>query len=176
MPSLPLRYYGDPVLRKRAEEVTVFDEELKKFAQDLIDTVYAHPAAGMAAPQVGKSLRIFASRNFYVRPDGYYEYTDVDVYINPKITILGDELEDDMEGCLSIPGIREYVIRPKKVRIEAVDMHGKPIVHELEGYKARNILHENDHINGVLFIDRIDKKARNKIDPVLRSIKKKYNP
>jgi peptide deformylase len=176
MPSLPLRYYGDPILRKRAEEVTVFDEELKQFVQDLIDTVYAHPAAGMAAPQVGKSLRIFASRNFYVRPDGYYEYTDVDVYINPKITILGDELEDDVEGCLSIPGIREYVIRPKFVRIEAVDVNGNPVVQEFEGYKARNILHENDHINGVLFIDRIDQKARKKHDPVLRAIKKKYNP
>ena len=174
MPTLNLFYYGHPVLRKRASEVTVFDEELKRFVQDLIDTVYAHPAAGLAAPQVGKSLRIFASRNFYVRPDGYYEYTDVDVYINPKITILDEELEEDTEGCLSIPGIREQVIRPKRVKIEAVDAEGKPIVQEFEGYKARNILHENDHINGVLFVDRLDPRVRKKIDPLLRDIKKKY--
>lgn len=174
MAELPLCYYGHPVLRKKAVRVTVFDDGLQKFLKDFVDTLYAHPAAGLSAPQVGKSLRVFAKRNFYVRPDGYYEYTDASVYINPTITLLTDEVIEDTEGCLSIPGLRETVLRPAKVQIQALDIEGKSLCQELEGYEARIILHENDHLNGVLFIDRMDPKKRKKIEPFLRSLKKKY--
>ncbi len=176
MTVLKLRYYGDPVLRKRCPELTKFDEELKRFAKDLEETLYAHPAAGLAAPQVGSSLRIFTKRNYVVREDGTIKYTDAKFYINSKITPIGFELQDELEGCISVPGPWLPIIRPMHVRIEACDLDGKPFVEELDGYKARCVMHENDHVNGVLFFDRADPKDRNKIEPVLRAIKKKYNP
>jgi peptide deformylase len=169
-----IHYYGDPVLRKRAKEVTVFDDELKQFIETLTRTVYSNPAAGLAAPQVGKSLRIFARRNCIIYEDGNIKYTDVQIFINPRVTVLSNELQEEDEACLSLPGIRESVARPMHIRIEALDANGEPFTEELEGYRARVVMHENDHINGVLFIDRIDPKARKRIEPLLRSIKQKY--
>ena len=173
--TLPLRYYGDPILRKRGQEIAVFDEELKQFAETLIQTMYANPAAGLAAPQVGRSIRMFARRNFIVKENGWIEYTDAQIFINPRITVLSDELQEEDEGCLSIPGLRANVIRPMHIRVEAFDQHGNPFTEELEGYKARIVMHENDHINGVLFIDRVNVHDRKKIDAELRAIKKKYS-
>jgi len=172
--TLSLRYYGDPILRKRAQDVVVFDAEIKQFAQALVQTMYGNPAAGLAAPQVGRSIRIFARRNFIVKEDGWLEYTDAQVFINPRITILDDELQEDEEGCLSIPNLRAQVTRPLRIRVEAFDADGKPFTEELEEYKARVVMHENDHLNGVLFVDRLDPKERKKIEPELRAIKKKY--
>ncbi len=172
--TLNLCYYGDPILRKRAQEITVFDDELKKFSEALIKAVYDNPAAGLASPQVGKSIRMFVRRNFIVKDDGWIEYTDTTLFINPRITVLDDELQEEDEGCLSIPGLRGNVIRPMRIRVEASDIKGNPFTEELEGYKARIVLHENDHINGVLYIDRMDPKERKKLEPELRAIKKKY--
>jgi len=172
--TYPIRFYGDSVLRKRAQEVTIFNEEIKQFIAGLVRTMFAHPAAGLAAPQVGKSLRIFARRNCNIDEDGNIEYTDSQVFVNPRITILDDALQIDDEACLSIPGIREDVVRPVRIHVEALDGEGNPFTEELEGYRARVILHENDHINGVLFVDRVDHKVRKRIEPLLRVIKKKY--
>ena len=98
------------------------------------------------------------------------------VYINPKIHSPSDEEIEDIEGCLSIPGLRLDVYRPEIISIEAMDLNGNIFHEELEGYNARTRMHENDHINGVLYIDRVSPAVKKKIEPTLKEIKKKYNP
>ncbi len=171
---LPLSYYGSAVLRKKAKPVEKVTDELKKLCEDMVETMDQNHGIGIAAPQVGVSLRLFVLRNYVILEDGEMQLTHPQVYINPKITIHGEDSEVDVEGCLSIPGIREDVERPLKLTVEATDLTGGVFVEEVEGYKARVILHENDHINGVLFIDRIDPKIRKQLDPELRAIKKAH--
>ncbi len=174
---LPLLYYGHPLLRKRAEPVGVITEEIRQFVKDLLETMDDCKGVGLAAPQVGRLLRIFVLRDYVEGDDGWLKLSDTHwVYINPKITVLGDDLVNDREGCLSIPGLRGHVVRPLKIRVEATDLEGRVFVHELEGYNARSRLHENDHLNGVLYIDRMDPHERKAMEPDLRAIKKKYNP
>jgi len=99
--------------------------------------------------------------------------THPQVYINPKITVHPGISGNDVEGCLSIPGIREEVERALSLSIEALDLEGNPFKEEVFGYKARIILHENDHLNGVLFIDRLPKAVKKKIAPALKEIQKR---
>lgn len=173
---LKIYYYGHPILRKRCEPVKEITDEIRKLAQDMIETMDKNDGAGLAAPQVGHSIRMFVLRNYTFTEDGHWTLSEPKVYINPKLSSPSEHLISDTEGCLSLPGLRLHVSRPDKITIEAMDLDGKTFVEELEGYNARVRMHENDHINGVLFIDRIDANARNKIDPLLRQIKKKYNP
>lgn len=173
---LKIYYYGHPILRKRCEPITEITEDLKKLVHEMTEALTPNNAAGFAAPQVGHSLRLFILCRYVETEDGHLTMTPPYIYINPKVTIIGDEVCLDDEACVSIPGIREDVERPWRVRIEAMNLKGEIFVDELEGYNARGILHENDHINGVLFIDRIDKHTRKKIEPALREIKKKHNP
>ena len=171
---LPICFYGDPVLRKRAEPVVEITEEIRQLVADMIETVYAKDALGLAAPQVGKSLRIFVLRE-YVRLEGEeekYTLSDMKVYINPKLSSPSQKKVVDVEGCLSIPGITLEVERPESITVTAMDLEGNTFTEELHGYNARIRMHENDHINGVLFIDRVDPKERLKIDPELNKIKK----
>lgn len=172
---LPLTYYGNPILRKRAELISEVTDEMRQLINDMIETMDLDRGAGLAAPQIGRSIRLFVLRDPVMGEDGHYKYLTPRVFINPKITFHSPETECDMEGCLSIPGLRGEVERPFKITVEALDQHGKPFVEEAEGYKARIICHENDHLNGTLWIDRIDVHARRKLEPELRAIKKKYN-
>jgi peptide deformylase len=172
---LPFHYYGDPVLRTRCLDVREINDEIRTLVSDMIETMDAHDGMGLAAPQIGKLLRLFVIRNHNVDERGYIKLTTPQAFINPQITIEGDEFDEMTEGCLSIPGIREMVRRPFKITVEAMDEHGKTYVETREGLDARVVLHENDHINGVLFIDRIDKRAKKRIEPLLRNIKKKYD-
>ena len=168
-------YYGNPILRKHSETVGEITEEIRQLVSDMIETLNHHKGAGLAAPQVGRLLRIFLFYHYEEGEDGYLKLAKTPtVYINPKITILGDELVSDNEGCLSIPGVRGHVIRPHKIRIEATDLNGQVFVEELEGYNARGRLHENDHLNGVLYIDRMTPQERKAMESSLRAIKKKY--
>jgi peptide deformylase len=149
MPIQPIRLFGDPVLRRKAEPVTDFDKELRRLVEDLTDTMLEAPGAGLAAPQIGVGLRVFT---WYV--DG-----EVGHLVNPQLTLSG-EMQDGDEGCLSIPGLTYDCRRALSVVAHGFDMHGEPVVIEGSELLARAIQHETDHLDGVLFIDRLDDAAR----------------
>lgn len=169
---LHLRYYGDPVLRKKCSPVGKITEEIRQLVLDMIETMDNSNGIGLAAPQVGKDLRLFVLRNYISNEKGELSLSDPKVFINPRLFDHSQEMVEEEEGCLSIPGIRSLVPRPVRIKIEATDLEGKLFTEELEGYNARVRMHENDHLNGVLFIDRIDERTRREIEPLLRDIKK----
>jgi peptide deformylase len=170
---LNLRYFGDPILRQHCEEIAEVTDEIRQLVQDMIETMDKHNGIGLAAPQVGRPIRLFILRNYIEDPNGKLSVSAPVVFINPKILERSKETLIDQEGCVSIPGIRLQVERPAQIKIEATNLSGQIFTEEIEGYNARVRMHENDHINGVLFIDRVDVHTRNKIDPLLRNIKKK---
>ncbi|MBS0652213.1 MAG: peptide deformylase [Verrucomicrobia bacterium] len=173
---LKIQQYGNPVLRKRCKPIDEITDEIRKLAKDMIETMDKGNGCGLAAPQVGHAVRMFVLRDYIMHDDGHWTLSDAKVYINPKLTHPGTHLLTDVEGCLSLPGLRLDIDRPDRITVEALDIDGKPFTEEVEGYNARIRMHENDHINGVLFIDRVDEKTRHKIDPLLREMKKKYSP
>jgi peptide deformylase len=145
----PVRLFGDPVLRRRAVEVTDFDRELRTLVQDLTDTMMDAPGAGLAAPQIGVGLRVFT---WYV--DG-----EVGHLVNPSLD-LSAEIQDGPEGCLSLPDLVFDCRRALSVVARGFDVHGEPVTIEGSDLLARAIQHETDHLDGVLFIDRLDPEAR----------------
>jgi peptide deformylase len=145
----PIRLFGDPVLRRRAIEVVDFDSELRQLVADLTDTMLDAPGAGLAAPQIGVGLRVFT---WYV--DG-----EVGHLINPQLD-LSKELQDGPEGCLSLPELTYDCIRALSVVASGFNMYGDPVRIEGSELLARAIQHETDHLDGVLFIDRLDADAR----------------
>ena len=145
----PIRLFGDPVLRKPAIEVVDFDKELRKLIADLTDTMLEAPGAGLAAPQIGVGLRAFTWN-----VDG-----QVGHLVNPRLQ-LSEELQDGPEGCLSIPGLTFDCRRALSVVAHGFDMYGEPVTIEGSEYLARAIQHETDHLDGVLFVDRLDGEAR----------------
>jgi peptide deformylase len=141
--------FGDPVLRTPADPVTTFDAELRKLVKDLTDTMMEAPGVGLSAPQIGVGLRVFT-----------YNVDDVVGHlINPTLH-LSDELEVDDEGCLSFPGLAYPTSRSLRAVATGVDMHGEPVTIEGSGQLARCVQHETDHLDGVLFIDRLDPAQR----------------
>ena len=145
----PIRIYGDPVLRQRTREVTTFDDSLRQLIADMFDTMKVYNGVGLAANQIGVSQRVLVV-DVPVDDEQHERFA----LVNP---VLRDPAggETGEEGCLSIPGIYEDVRRALKVRIAAQDEHGRPIERTVEGYLARAIQHEVDHLDGVLFIDRL---------------------
>ena len=145
----PIRLFGDPVLTTPAAPVETFDRELRKLVKDLIETMHDAPGAGLAAPQIGVPLRVFV--------------WDVDEVVghlvNPTLT-LSDEMQDGEEGCLSFPDLRYDTPRALRVVARGLNMHGEPIVIEGSEYLARAIQHETDHLDGILFIDRMPTDSR----------------
>ena len=149
MAFLSIKVHPDPVLRGKCATVETFDEELRRLAKDMIQTMNAAPGVGLAACQVGREIRIAI-----VDPSAGEDPKALHVLVNPKVVEeRGREVDD--EGCLSIPGITEKVARPAYVKIEAQDLEGEPFVLEGEGLMSRVICHEVDHLNGVLFIDHL---------------------
>jgi peptide deformylase len=146
----PIRLFGDPVLRTPAEPVTDFDKELRQLVKDLTDTMMDAPGVGLAAPQLGVSLRVFT-----YHCDGAAGHL-----INPTWTVLGDEYQDGEEGCLSIPGQYWDCRRHRNVVARGWNLHGEPIEIEGSDMLARCIQHETDHLDGVLFLDRLDPETR----------------
>jgi peptide deformylase len=145
----PIRLFGDPVLRTPADPVTSFDAELRRLVKDLTDTMMDAPGVGLAAPQIGVGLRVFT-----------YFVDDVAGHlINPTLTLSGDAEIDD-EGCLSFPGLAYPTSRSFGVVATGFDMHGEPITVDGTGTLARCVQHETDHLDGVLFIDRLDAAQR----------------
>jgi peptide deformylase len=145
----PIRLFGDPVLRTPAEPVTDFDKELRQLVKDLEETMMDAPGAGLAAPQIGVGLRVFT----------YYVDDVLGHLVNPSLD-LSDEEQDGEEGCLSFPGLSYDTRRALRVVAKGVDMHGEPVVIEGSELLARAIQHETDHLDGILFIDRLDKAQR----------------
>lgn len=172
--KLKLRYYGDPILRKRCDPVDEITDEIRTFIEDMIETAVSYDSIGLAASQVGRTLRIFLVRNHYIKPNGHYEFTDFQVYINPKLSAPTEETVEMSEGCMSFPKFYPDINRPLGIHVEAMNLKGEIFHEELRGYKARQVMHENDHINGVLFIDRMDQKLRKQVEPILSQIKKTY--
>lgn len=147
---------GDPVLRRPGEEVTVFDEELQELVQDMFETMYHADGIGLAAPQIGLSRRIIVVD---LRAQEDEEPRRVAV-VNPVVSWQSEEVEKQTEGCLSIPGLEEVVKRPASVRVEGRDPEGKELVVEADGLFARALQHEIDHVNGILFVDRVSPLKR----------------
>ncbi|CAM3233187.1 peptide deformylase [Nocardioides dubius] len=145
----PIRLFGDPILRTRALEVTTFDKELRKLVTDLTDTMLEAPGAGLAAPQIGVGLRVFTWN-----VDG-----EVGHLINPSLDLSAEE-QDGPEGCLSLPELTYDCKRALSVVATGFNMHGEPVRIEGSQLLARAIQHETDHLDGVLFIDRLDSEAR----------------
>lgn len=172
--KLTLAYYGDPILRKKGARINEINDELRQLINDMEDTLIAHDGVGLAAPQVRHSLALFMIKvDKQVGPNEWVPGPTY-VFINPKIIEVSDQENLRGEGCLSIPGIYGEISRPSRVKVEATDPQGKQFTKEFSGLEARTILHENDHINGVLFIDRIRGKERQELEPQLRNVKKKY--
>jgi peptide deformylase len=172
---LPLVYIGDPVLRQKAAEITTITSEIKQLAKDMLETMHATNGIGLAAPQVGQSLRLFVLLVIEEDAKGRVKTEKERVYINPKIEEVSQEVVGMTEGCLSIPGIYvDEVIRPKTIKVTALDLDGNITTEEITGWHARVVLHENDHLNGVLFIDRLTPKQKKIIEDDLKKVKKKY--
>ena len=154
MSILKVARMGHPVLREKAR--TVDKTELKnpavqEFIDNMLDTMYEYSGVGLAAPQVHESLRVFVAM---LDPDGRGE-GEPTVFVNPEITIKGDQTVEGWEGCLSIPDIRGRVPRAQHISISALDRHGKRFELELKDFPARVVQHEADHLDGVLFFDRM---------------------
>ena len=145
-----IRVLGDPVLRERAAEVVVFDRSLRKLAKRMLKVMYDAPGIGLAAPQVGVLQRLIV-----------YDVDDIPrVLVNPVLAEYSEEVEEVDEGCLSVPGLTMPVIRPVRVHVIGLDAHGEPLDFWAEGVEARVIQLENDHLEGVLIVDRTTRAAR----------------
>jgi peptide deformylase len=159
MAVLSVRKYGDPVLRRRAKPVEAVTPEIKRIIADMVDTMYDEVGLGLAAPQVGVSLRLMVV--------GDEEGREARALVNPVIAEHGGEVLAE-EGCLSIPGVFAPVKRAEWVRLEAQDELGRPVSITARGLRARVFQHEMDHLDGVLFIDRLDPVTRDRIKRRIR--------
>lgn len=177
-----VRYYGDPVLRKRAKPITVFDDNLEQLGRDMIETMYAANGVGLAAPQIGLSERLFVAlemgsrdaKDEAVGQEGEAEAEDLTpeekrerwgviaehLMVNPEI-ITRTGVQHGVDGCLSLPGLFvEEMKRDLRVRVRYQDVTGKTHERDAEGHFAHVIQHELDHLDGVLFFDRLPEPER----------------
>jgi peptide deformylase len=145
VPVLPIRTFPDPVLRERAREIEEITDVHRRLASNMVDTMRDAPGVGLAAPQVGVLERIFV-----------WEVEDESgVVINPQIVARSDDLVEEEEGCLSLPGIAYEVVRNAGVQVEGIDLDGNAITLEADDLLARVCQHEIDHLDGILFVDRL---------------------
>ncbi len=158
MATLPIRLFGDPVLRQETAPVADLDANLARLAEDMIETMYAAPGIGLAANQVGVSRRMFV----YDVGEGPH------VVVNPRIAESDGEWSY-FEGCLSIPDLAWDVVRPRRVRLLGVDLEGRELDLEAEDLLARCFQHEIDHLDGVLLVSRLDTERRKEAMRVLRT-------
>jgi peptide deformylase len=146
----PIRLFGDPVLRTKAEVVTTFDKELRNLVKDLTDTMLDAPGVGLAAPQIGVGLRVFT-----------YDVDDVLGHlVNPVLHFPSEDEQDGEEGCLSVPGLTFDCVRKQDVVAHGQNMYGDPVTVSGHGLLSRCVQHETDHLDGVIFIDRLDPETK----------------
>ena len=170
--TFPIVVYGHPILRKVAAEITKEYPGLNKLIEDLFETMYFSEGLGLAAPQIGKSIRIFVIDG---KPAAEDEPSLADfkkAFINPQITERCGELKPMNEGCLSIPNLREEVMRESHIRITYYDENWEFHDEVYDGYKARIIQHEYDHLDGILFPDRLTPLRRRLLKGKLTAISK----
>lgn len=158
-----IKKYGETVLREIAQEVDKIDDEILEILDNMVETMHSAKGVGLAAPQVGISKRIFVCD----QGDGV-----VRKVINPVITPLTEKLMDYEEGCLSVPGIYKKVQRPEKIKIEYLNEKGESVAEEVEGFLAIIMQHEYDHLNAVLFVDKVSPMAKRMISKKLQLLKK----
>ncbi|MDR0561273.1 MAG: peptide deformylase [Spirochaetaceae bacterium] len=156
---------GNELLRQKAERIPDIDEDTKKIAEELIETMHKGKGIGLAGPQVGLMKRIFAV---------HVEKDVPRIFINPSIVETSQELVKYEEGCLSVPGVWAEVSRPKTVQIQAWNEKGRPFTLTAEGILARAILHEYDHLEGMLFLDRLPALKRSKLIAKFEKVKAKH--
>ena len=163
--------YPDPRLKLICEPVTQITEELKRLADDMLETMYKAPGVGLAAPQVGRSIRML------VMDDASGEDAkNPRVLFNPVLSLSGDDVLSEREGCLSVPmNYRADVVRKSDVHLTAMGIDGEPIDEHLTGFSAIIAQHETDHLDGILFIDRISRLRRSLYDSRLRKWLKRRN-
>lgn len=151
---------GDPVLRAEAEPVEEFNDELRALVRDMFETMYHADGIGLAAPQIGISRRIIVVDLHRGEEGGGEGQSERVALINPEVTWFSDDTYKQSEGCLSIPGLEEVVRRPAEVRVEGLDPDGNKVVLEAEDLFGRALQHEIDHLDGVLFLDRVSPLKR----------------
>ncbi len=167
----PVLQYPDPLLAKVSEPVAEINDEIRALAQDMLDTLTTVGGVGIAAPQIGVLKRV-------VVIDVSQEKNDPDlpqdfrVFINPVVTVLDPKGHEENEGCLSVPDLRAKVRRPRRVALDALDLDGKPVHIEGEGYYGACMQHETDHLNGKLFIDYLSYLKRSLYDKKIRKGRK----
>ena len=163
----PVLQYPDPLLAKVSEPVAEINDEIRALAQDMLDTLTTVGGVGIAAPQIGVLKRV-------VIIDVSQEKNDPDlpqdfrVFINPVVTVLDPKGHEENEGCLSVPELRAKVKRPRRVALDALDLDGKPVHIEGEGYYGACMQHETDHLDGKLFIDYLSYLKRSLYDKKMR--------
>jgi peptide deformylase len=180
--SLRIVHYNDPVLRAKGEKVTAFDAALARLANDMVEAMHDAAGIGLAAQQIGRSLQLCvvdlreAEAKFNWELDGARPPLDLFmplVLANPRVTAVPGTPETLYEeGCLSFPGIRGDIARPDAIVVTFQDDHGVPHTLKCDGLFSRCIQHEVDHLNGVLFIERMDKKTRAAIDEQVKALAK----
>lgn len=180
--ALRIVHYNDPVLRKKGEPVTVFDSSLALLADQMIATMHTASGIGLAAQQIGKALQFCVvdlretDRDFAWELDGAHPPLELFMPLalaNPVVTLLPSEETVYEEGCLSFPDIRGDVYRPDAIRVTYQDLQGTSHTLSCDGLLARCIQHEVDHLNGTLFIDRMEKKVRASIDKSIKELAKR---
>jgi peptide deformylase len=147
---LPIRTFGDPTLRQRAREVEKVTKAHRQLVKDMIETMREAPGVGLAGPQIGVLERVFV----------YEVEDDLGALFNPRIVVRSDEKVSEEEGCLSLPGLAYDVERSRAVTVEGLDAKGKPVTIEASDLLARVFQHEIDHLDGVLFVDRLDEDVK----------------
>jgi len=182
MAVLPLVYALNPLLKKISKPVEKVDDDLRKFMDDMLHTMYAEQGLGLASVQVGVLKRVLVMDVDYEPEEHHHHHHDhgscggVHVkntnplyFVNPEILEKSEELSSYNEGCLSFPDARAEVVRPQEVRVKFLDYHGKEQVMNLDGILATCVQHEIDHLNGVTFVDHISRLKR---DVILKKMKK----
>ena len=158
MSILKVARMGHPALRAKARTVDKLElkqQTVQDFIDSMVDTMFEYAGVGLAAPQVHESLRVFVAM---LDADGNGD-GDAVVFVNPEITVMGDQTVEGWEGCLSIPDIRGRVLRAQHVKVTALDRNGKRFELDLKDFPARVVQHETDHLDGVLFFDRMKELA-----------------
>jgi peptide deformylase len=178
--SLAIVHYNDPVLRKKGEKITVFDQKLASFAELMINTMHDAHGIGLAAQQVGRAVQVCVIDLRAAEADFDWlidmKRTPLEIFmpmvlVNPKVTVAkATPAESSEEGCLSFPEIRSEVVRATELTVKFQDASGLPHVLQCTGLFARCVLHEVDHLNGILFIDRMDKAARAPIEEAVKEL------
>jgi peptide deformylase len=166
MAILKVVQYPDPVLKKICEPVTDFGDQFQKFIDDLLETMYAEDGMGIAANQVAVLKRVF------IMDEDPHGGKNPFIFVNPEIVFQSEDQVEDTEGCLSFRGVPVVVMRARKVAVKAFDRHGKEFICEREGYSAKCLQHEYDHLNGITFFDHISALKRKMAEKKLQKYKK----